>query len=170
MRYDDFNFQHRYELASSDNMVLLPPPRPARDPLLAAWLLDGACPGDTQSPQVYAALGVSWPFSAWAPGSHGLGVALGNVPGDRLEIDLNGDKIRWFAPLAPDQGKALISVDGKAVALVDLYAPEAGPALPVWEHDFGAVGFHRIGISVTGLANPMSSGVIVRTDGFDLTY
>lgn len=65
----------------------------------------------------------------------------------------------------PDQGIALVSIDGVFQPEIDLYA--ATPSYQVFENFTGlATGIHTVRVYVTGDKNPASTGTEVRVDGF----
>jgi photosystem II stability/assembly factor-like uncharacterized protein len=168
-RIDDFNFLNLYGLGSAAPDA--PPPSVAPFPdALSTWLAAGACPGDETLGLGAPDVGVTWPSTIWAAGNHGLGVHIGMTPGDKVEYDFRGDSVRWFAARGPDGGIARVQLDGTLAAVVDLYAPEEMAAEAVFERVYAGVGSHTIRVLVTGQSNPQSSGILVRHDGFDVTY
>ena len=172
-RFDDLNPHLHYELAAGtdhQDSAGDPAQRPPVDDDLVAWLLDGACPGLGLTIQEANDLGLSWPAVSWPEGNHGASVTEGALAGDTLTLDMYGNSVRWFAPRAPDQGIARITIDDRVVALIDLYAPVATATVPVFSQAFDGVGAHRVSVVVTGQKSAMSSGTLVRNDGFDVTY
>lgn len=115
-----------------------------------------------------------WDIAAWIvdgePAALAIAVSSSNDAGDAVEYHFVGDTIRWYAPLAPDQGLAQVLLDGTPVELVDLYAPLAEGTEVRFEMSFAGVEAHTLRVENTGLANPAASGSVLRTDGFDSTY
>jgi photosystem II stability/assembly factor-like uncharacterized protein len=168
-RIDDFNYLCLYTLGEAAPDATPSSAAPFPDEL-AAWLAAGACPGDETLGLTSPDVGVSWPATPWAAGNHGLSVHLGMTPGDLVEFDFRGDSVRWFAARGPDGGIARVQLDGTLAAVVDLYAPEEMAAEAVFERVYAGVGSHTIRVLVTGQSHPQSSGIVVRHDGFDVTY
>ncbi len=115
-----------------------------------------------------------WPIAAWIvdgePAALAIAVSRSDDVGDAVEYRFVGDTVRWYAPLAPDQGLAQVFLDGAPVELVDLYAPLVEGAEVRFERTFTGVAAHILRVENTGLANPAASGSVLRTDGFDSTY
>jgi lysozyme len=70
-----------------------------------------------------------------------------------------------IARRGPDRGRAALLVDGQSVALIDLYAPEAGEP-EVVEVIALAPGQHSLAIEPTGSSDPASTGVAVEVEGY----
>ena len=115
-----------------------------------------------------------WPIAAWIvdgePAALAIAVSRSDELGDAVEYHFVGDTIRWYAPLAPDQGLAQVFLDGTPVELVDLYAPAPEASEVRFEMTFTGVEAHTLRVENTGLANPAASDSVLRTDGFDSTY
>ncbi|MGD8487069.1 MAG: GH25 family lysozyme [Chloroflexota bacterium] len=78
---------------------------------------------------------------------------------------LSGDQLGIVAERGPDRGRASVILDGEAVALIDLYAPEAaGPEL-VYVADLPE-GEHRVAVEATGSRDERSSGLEVAIEGY----
>jgi hypothetical protein len=80
-------------------------------------------------------------------------------------LTFGGSSVRWLTVTGPDQGRALISIDGNNVATVDNYA-----AVRTWKVSriYGGLtaGAHTIGITVLGTRNPSSTGNGIISDAF----
>jgi len=105
-----------------------------------------------------------------ASGGQGTTVHVADAPDDVSTFGFLGASVAWFARPGPDAGIAQVELDGRLVELVDLYDPVASPAAPVWEAAFEEPGWHEVRVLVTGTANPASSDVLVRSDGFEFTF
>lgn len=170
-RFDNSDYLHYYALGTANAATAPTPPREELPGGLGAWLATDACPGsENASAAGFAGIGTQWTQVAWPAGCHGASVSLGLLAGASAELEIFGNRVRWFAPKAPDQGIARIELDGVVVADVDLYAPVAGPSKPVFVQAFPGVAPHRIKITVTGLKHHASSGIVLRSDGFDVTF
>ncbi len=90
------------------------------------------------------------------------GVTTIYTAGDRATVE--GDQIGVIARRGPDAGRAAVLLDGEALALVDLYAPEPSGPEVVFVADLPP-GSHSIEIETTGNADPASTGTDVSVDG-----
>jgi lysozyme len=76
-----------------------------------------------------------------------------------------GEQIGVIASRGPDGGRAVVLLDGEAVGLVDLYAPEASGPEVVFVADL-ADGVHSVELEPTGTADAASTGSAVVVDGY----
>lgn len=104
------------------------------------------------------------------PESFAQKIAIGVVTGSTQELEFHGDKIVWFAFKDSESGIAEVILDGQSEALVDLYSPAPDGQQPVFTKTFGSVDWHTIKIRVTGTKNPLSSHVIIKSNGFAFTF
>ena len=72
--------------------------------------------------------------------------------------------ITWVTRTGPDQGKASVTIDGKAKGTVDLYSASAAPLSEVFPGLSNKA--HTIEIKVLRTRNPSSSGFNVSLDAF----
>jgi hypothetical protein len=86
------------------------------------------------------------------------------------ELEFQGDTIVWYAVKDMDAGVAEIILDDQVVATVDLYSSTPMYQQPVFSETFGGVNWHTIRIRVSGTKNPASTGVYVKSDGFEYTF
>jgi hypothetical protein len=78
-----------------------------------------------------------------------------------------GSQVTYLAQLAPDLGKATVSIDGVPDATIDLYAPDADNyQIPVYVKTFPTVGRHTITVAPAGSRNSRSTGSGISLDGF----
>jgi hypothetical protein len=85
-------------------------------------------------------------------------------PGATAALSFAGPRITYLARTGPDGGIARVSVDGRTVGAVNLYAAAAGTRSRLFT-GLGA-GSHRIVIHATGSSVPASTGRAVSLDGF----
>jgi len=83
------------------------------------------------------------------------------TPGATVE----GDQVGVIAQRGPDAGRAAVIIDGQAVGLVELYAPNlTGPEV-VFVADLDG-GRHSVTVEATGTSDPASTGTGITIDGF----
>lgn len=80
------------------------------------------------------------------------------VKGSSVEFKFEGDTVRWRAKRFDDAGKAEVSIDGKVVDTVDLYAAERGGAFD-WERKNLGPGPHTLQIVALGTKGESSKNV-----------
>jgi len=111
---------------------------------------------------------------AWASvtqaGGYADSLVVSSVADATRELLLHGDSVTWIAARDDESGLAEVWVDDVLEATVDLYAPAPEFGARVFTRDFGAVGWHRIRVRVTGAANGASTGVFVKSDGFESRF
>jgi lysozyme len=89
-------------------------------------------------------------------------VASGELPGATIEAP----QVGVVARRGPDQGRAVVLVDGDEAGLVDLYAPEPGGPEIVHVVDLAAGAPHEVVVQPTGTSDAASSGSSITIDGF----
>ena len=82
-----------------------------------------------------------------------------------MTATVRGDQAGLVARRGPDGGRAALTLDGEAVALIDLFAPEPGVSEVVHVLDLPD-GEHTLSVEPTGTSDPSSSGVAVAVEGF----
>jgi SpoIID/LytB domain protein len=92
-----------------------------------------------------------------------------SAKGSSAVFRFSGTSVRWIASRAPSYGKAAVLLDGKQVAVIDLYAPH-----PAYRQvAFGYSGLknagHTLVIRAAGTARAGATGTIVSVDAFDVT-
>jgi len=80
-----------------------------------------------------------------------------------------GTKVKWIGFVGSTQGVARVYIDGAAVKDVDLYQPTSLYGAEVFTSDDLSAGSHTLTIEVTGNRNPLSDGINVYVDAFDVT-
>jgi len=80
--------------------------------------------------------------------------------GDTLRYTFEGDGIRWVGKKFDDAGKAIVTIDGKEVALVDQYGPYREESFS-WEYRGLGDGTHEITIEVSAQKNENSKGTFI---------
>ena len=98
------------------------------------------------------------------PHAHGRSYRVSGEPGDSVTFRFAGTGITWLSRTGPDQGKALVRIDGMRRGPFDLYSNSAA----TWRRTFGglAIGTHNIVVQVLQQKNPSSTGLNVSVDGF----
>jgi len=90
--------------------------------------------------------------------SHSDSTALGGTlrsaraAGATASYTFTGSQVAWIAPRGSTRGSARVSMDGVAVASVDLNRITLAPRRQVFTRAFQAVGRHRITVTVKGTA------------------
>jgi hypothetical protein len=110
----------------------------------------------------------AWTWTgAWttraAADAFGRSMRTADAAASTASITVNGRQIALVAPRGPGLGIAQISLDGAAVATVDLYAPDPAPRRIVWQSPLDD-GDHLLDVVVTGDANPAASGTRIAVD------
>ena len=136
-------------------------------------------PTPTPTPTVRAAAPVTRSYSehsgsvvyhgSWGDAAH-AGYIGGNAtwsksPGSTATFTFTGSAVRWFGPMGPTRGLALVILDGRAVARVDLWRPSFVTRAVLYQHAFGSAGRHTLTIKVLS----MPSHPCVAIDGFTVT-
>jgi GH25 family lysozyme M1 (1,4-beta-N-acetylmuramidase) len=80
-------------------------------------------------------------------------------------VAIAGEQIGVIGRRGPDGGRAIVLLDGEAVGLVDLYAPEVSGPEVVFVADATA-GSHSIAVEPTGTSDVASVGSAVTVDGY----
>ena len=86
-------------------------------------------------------------------------VLRSKVHGSRLSFTFIGRAIAWVGPVAPNQGRARVIVDGAGRGIVDLSATSPAQRRIVFATSWDAVGEHTIEIVVRGGAAARAVGV-----------
>ena len=93
-------------------------------------------------------------------------VTYSDVPGDSLRLSFSGSAITYIFTKALNRGIALVVIDGKEQARIDMYSPET-----IWRSEsvFSVTrsrkGFHTLEVRVLENKHPASSGTYVDLDG-----
>ena len=101
---------------------------------------------------------------------NGPGVRVTTTVGDWTELEFYGTSVAFYAERDSASGIVRIDVDGVPAALVDLYAPTSLPQQAIFEHAFGAEGWHTLRVTLTADQNPAATGRSLRSDGFHYTF
>jgi hypothetical protein len=91
----------------------------------------------------------TWTRAALTGASGGY-VRYSGQAGARATFTTSMRAVGWVAVRGPGRGRATVSVDGVAVATVDLYASTVQPARVVYAHSWSAVGTHTVTVQVVG--------------------
>jgi hypothetical protein len=106
----------------------------------------------------------SWgnaPYGGYIGGN----VAWSTTPGATATFTFTGSSVSWLGPKGPTRGLALVLLDGRAVARVDLWRSSFLARAVLFKHGFGAVGRHTLTVKVLS----MPSRPYVAIDGFAVT-
>jgi hypothetical protein len=92
----------------------------------------------------------------------GGNVAWSTTPGATAKLTFTGRSVQWIGPLGPTRGRALVIVDGRPVARVNLWNGTFVPRAVLFKRTFKGGGRHTITIRV--LSSPGHPYVAI--DGF----
>lgn len=85
-----------------------------------------------------------------------------------IALEFDGTRLDWITCRAPDCGIANVSVDGRALEAIDLYASTLRFQQLVFSTGDLSVGQHRVVISWTGTRNPAATKDQIGLDRFDV--
>jgi hypothetical protein len=105
----------------------------------------------------------AWRRQALAGASRGY-VKHARVRGAVARASFSGHDVAWVSTRGPNRGKTAVWVDGRRVAVVDLYAPALAPARVVFARSWPRPGSHRIELSLLGTKNPRSADTRIDVD------
>jgi hypothetical protein len=100
--------------------------------------------------------------SAPHAGYMGGRVAWSKDPGATATFTFTGASVKWVGPLGPTRGRAVVLIDGREVARVNLWRSSFVPRAVVFKRTFKATGSHTLTIKV--LSAPGRQTVAI--DGF----
>jgi hypothetical protein len=106
----------------------------------------------------------SWgnaPFAGYLGGN----VAWSSTPGATATLTFTGSAVSWLGPKGPTRGIALVLLDGRAVARIDLWRSSFVARAVLFQRSFAAVGPHTLTVKVLS----MPSRPFVAIDGFAVT-
>jgi N-acetylmuramoyl-L-alanine amidase len=110
---------------------------------------------------------------AWTVGSEasasGGTFRYADTSGASVTATFTGTHLAWIAKKSPSYGKAKVTVDGGAPAVVDLYSAATLYDQKVWESGALASGTHTLKIEWTGTKNAAASGANINLDALDVT-
>jgi hypothetical protein len=92
----------------------------------------------------------------------GGGVAWSKTPGSKATFTFTGSSVTWLGPKGPTRGLALVLIDGRAVARVNLWRSSFVARAVVFRRSFHATGRHTLTIKVLS----MPGHPYVAIDGF----
>jgi Mannosyl-glycoprotein endo-beta-N-acetylglucosaminidase len=98
------------------------------------------------------------PYSGYIGGN----VAWSSSPGATATLTFTGSSVSWVGPKGPTRGVALVLLDGRSIARVDLWRPSFVARSVLFRHAFAASGRHTLTITVLS----MPSRPYVAIDGF----
>ena len=101
---------------------------------------------------------------SWANASGGRykggKVTWSKTPGSTATFTFTGSSVSWIGPKGPTRGRALVLIDGRAVARVDMWRSSFAPRVVLFKRSFGTSGHHTLTIKVL----PMPSHPYVAID------
>jgi hypothetical protein len=86
--------------------------------------------------------------------------------GARVTISFTGTQIDWIASMADNCGKAVVTIDGKRIAVIDLYSRGATARRSVFYATGLKAGKHKLKIVVQGTGRKAAKGHRVDVDGW----
>jgi hypothetical protein len=92
----------------------------------------------------------SW-RDALSGGYIGGSVAWSKTPGSSATFTFTGSSVRWLGPEGPTRGQALVLLDGRAVARVDLWRSSFVARATLFQRSFRATGRHTLTIKVLSM-------------------
>ena len=102
----------------------------------------------------------------WGSAPHGRymggSVAWSKDPGATATFTFTGRSVKWVGPMGPTRGRAVVLIDGRVVARVNLRNASFVPRAVVFKRTFKATGRHTLTIKV--LSSPGHQTVAI--DGF----
>lgn len=168
-------------VASASPTIPMPTPMPTGTPTPTPTPVSTPTPVPTPSPMpnpsvTPAAAAVTMTYSehssavayrgGWADAPYrgylGGNVAWSRTPGSTATLTFTGSSVSWIGPEGPTRGLALVLLDGRAVARVDLWQPSFIARAVLFKRSFGTVGRHTLTIEVLS----MPSRPYVAIDGF----
>jgi hypothetical protein len=90
--------------------------------------------------------------SAGHPRYDGDAAAYATAAGATATFRFTGKRVTWYGPVGPTRGKAKVSVDGRYVKTVDLYATSFSAHKSIFSSSWSTAGAHTLVISVVGTA------------------
>ena len=97
--------------------------------------------------------------------AYGGSVRYATRAGRTAKVTLTGSAFALVSTKGRGMGKAEVSLDGKRVAVLDLYASSTKTRQIVWAVRFSAPGSHRLVLKVLGTKNRAATGRRVDLDG-----
>jgi N-acetylmuramoyl-L-alanine amidase len=85
-----------------------------------------------------------------------------------MTVKFNGTYLAWITKVAPQYGKARVTVDGGDPVTVDLYNSTTQYQKKVWDTGMLDPGLHTLTIEWTGTKNSAATSYYVGVDSFDL--
>ncbi len=94
--------------------------------------------------------------------------AFANSPGASITVTFEGTYLAWIAKRSPAYGKAEVTLDGKTLGVIDLYAATEGWQVKVWGSGNLKPGLHTVVISWIGTKNTAATDTNVGVDAFEV--
>ncbi|MCX6926156.1 MAG: hypothetical protein NT154_23555, partial [Verrucomicrobia bacterium] len=75
--------------------------------------------------------------------------AVAKTQAARIKWNVEGRLLTLWSPRGPSFGKALVKVDGRVLANLDLHEERLTPSQPVWKSPRLKTGFHAVVLTAT---------------------
>ena len=142
-------------------------PTPSRSPTPTPAPTPSVTPAPARVTRSYAEhSGAIGYHGSWgnAAGSRykGGSVAWSKTPGSTATFTFTGSSVSWLGPKGPTRGLALVLLDGRAVARVNMWRSSFVARTVLFKRSFRATGLHTLTVKVL----PMPNHPYVAIDGF----
>ncbi len=94
--------------------------------------------------------------------------SFANSSGASITVTFEGTYLAWIAKRSPAYGKAEVTLDGKKLGAIDLYAAAPEWQVKVWGSGNLKPGVHTVTIAWTGEKNRAASDTNIGVDAFDV--
>ena len=120
--------------------VSTPPPKPTTAPVKhGTWFYS-----EHSSAVTYRG---TW-RDAGSAGYSGGNATFSTVPGNTATLTFTGSSVTWIGPVGQTRGRALVLIDGHAVATISLWRSGFVPQVALFARTFRSVGRHTLTIQV----------------------
>ena len=133
-------------------------PKPVKNPAAATPARVARAYSERSSAIGYRGSWGDAPFAGYSGGN----VAWSRTPGASATFTFTGSSVSWIGPEGPTRGLALVRLDGRAIARIDLWRSSFVARAVLFSHAFRTTGRHTLTITVL----PMPSHPYVAIDGF----
>ena len=107
-------------------------------------------------------------YGGWTWAASGGSFRYLDSPGVSVNVEFNGSYLAWLGMKSPVYGKAVVILDDREPAFVDLYSSATLYQQKVYETGILPKGPHTLSIYWVGETNVASSGTYINTDAFDV--
>ena len=111
----------------------------------------------------------AWSHQTGRVEAHAGTLSVASAAGATATLEVTGSGFAWYAKLGPGNGKAVVRIDGRQEAIVDLYAPDDNNwRVPIFSRTWSSTARRRITITVLGQPHAPATGTDVTIDGFQV--